>query len=50
MSASPESVRRESTMITLKLIAGLVALYYGAEWLLRGGATLAVRLGHPRRA
>ncbi|MBL9136170.1 MAG: calcium/sodium antiporter [Verrucomicrobiales bacterium] len=32
-------------MIALKLIAGLVALYYGAEWLVRGGATLAVRLG-----
>lgn len=32
-------------MIALKLIAGLIALYYGAEWLVRGGAALAVRLG-----
>jgi cation:H+ antiporter len=27
------------------LVAGLVALYFGAEWLVRGGASLAVRLG-----
>ena len=27
------------------LLAGLVALYFGAEWLVRGGASLAVRLG-----
>lgn len=27
------------------LFAGLVALYFGAEWLVRGGASLAVRLG-----
>jgi cation:H+ antiporter len=32
-------------MITLMLVAGLVALYFGAEWLVRGGASLAVRLG-----
>ncbi len=31
--------------ITLMLVAGLVALYFGAEWLVRGGASLAVRLG-----
>lgn len=31
--------------ITLMLLAGLVALYFGAEWLVRGGASLAVRLG-----
>ena len=32
-------------MIALLLLAGLVALYFGAEWLVRGGASLAVRLG-----
>jgi len=32
-------------MIALWLAGGLVALYYGAEWLVRGGASLAVRLG-----
>lgn len=31
-------------MIALMLSAGLVALYLGAEWLVRGGASLAVRL------
>ncbi len=31
--------------ITLMLLAGLVALYFGAEWLVRGGGSLAVRLG-----
>lgn len=31
--------------ITLELLAGLVGLYLGAEWLVRGGASLAVRLG-----
>ena len=31
--------------ITLLLLAGLVALYFGAEWLVRGGASFAVRLG-----
>lgn len=31
--------------ITLMLLAGLVALYFGAEWLVRGGASLAIRLG-----
>ena len=29
----------------MMLLAGLVALYFGAEWLVRGGASLAVRLG-----
>jgi cation:H+ antiporter len=32
-------------VIALMLMAGLVALYFGAEWLVRGGASLAVRLG-----
>jgi len=32
-------------IIALLLLAGLVALYFGAEWLVRGGASLAVRLG-----
>lgn len=32
-------------IIALHLAAGLLALYYGAEWLVRGGASLAVRLG-----
>lgn len=31
--------------IAVMLLAGLVALYFGAEWLVRGGASLAVRLG-----
>ena len=31
--------------IALLLLTGLVALYFGAEWLVRGGASLAVRLG-----
>jgi cation:H+ antiporter len=31
--------------ISLMLLAGLVALYFGADWLVRGGASLAVRLG-----
>jgi cation:H+ antiporter len=32
-------------VIALMLLAGLVALYFGAEWLVRGGASLAIRLG-----
>jgi cation:H+ antiporter len=32
-------------MITVMLLAGLLALYFGAEWLVRGGASFAVRLG-----
>ncbi len=32
-------------MIALLLISGLVALYFGAEWLVRGGASFAVRMG-----
>jgi cation:H+ antiporter len=32
-------------VIAMMLLAGLVALYFGAEWLVRGGASLAVRLG-----
>jgi cation:H+ antiporter len=32
-------------LIGLLLLVGLVALYFGAEWLVRGGASLAVRLG-----
>lgn len=31
--------------IALFLTGGLVALYYGAEWLVRGSASLALRLG-----
>ena len=31
--------------ITLMLVAGLAALYFGAEWLVRGGSSLAARLG-----
>jgi len=32
-------------VIAFLLLTGLVALYFGAEWLVRGGASLAVRLG-----
>jgi cation:H+ antiporter len=32
-------------MMWLLLAAGLVALYFGAEWLVRGSASLALRLG-----
>ena len=32
-------------LIAFLLLAGLVALYFGAEWLVRGGASLAVRFG-----
>ena len=32
-------------MMTGLLLAGLVALYFGAEWLVRGGASIALRLG-----
>ena len=32
-------------IIALLLLTGLVALYLGAEWLVRGGASFAVRLG-----
>jgi hypothetical protein len=32
-------------LIALLLLAGLVELYFGAEWLVRGGASLAVWLG-----
>jgi cation:H+ antiporter len=32
-------------LIAWLLLTGLVALYFGAEWLVRGGASLAVRLG-----
>lgn len=31
--------------IAFFLLGGLVALYFGADWLVRGGASLAVRLG-----
>jgi cation:H+ antiporter len=31
--------------IVLLLLVGFAALYFGAEWLVRGGASLAVRLG-----
>lgn len=31
--------------IALMLVAGLVFLFFGAEWLVRGGASLAARLG-----
>lgn len=34
-----------SLVIALHLLGGLVALYFGAEWLVRGGSALAVRLG-----
>jgi cation:H+ antiporter len=30
---------------TLLIIAGLVALYFGAEWLVKGASSLAIRLG-----
>ncbi|HNQ87435.1 MAG TPA: hypothetical protein PKM73_02235 [Verrucomicrobiota bacterium] len=32
-------------LITTMLVAGLVCHYGGAKWLVRGGASLAVRLG-----
>jgi len=32
-------------IIALMLLAGLGALYFGADWLVRGGASLAARLG-----
>ncbi len=32
-------------LITFWLLAGTVALYFGAEWLVRGSAALALRLG-----
>lgn len=32
-------------LIAILLVAGLACLYFGAEWLVRGGASLAVRLG-----
>lgn len=32
-------------VIAVLLVAGLVALYLGAEWLVRGSSTLALRLG-----
>jgi cation:H+ antiporter len=31
--------------ITLLLVVGLIALYFGAEWLVRGGASFALRMG-----
>jgi len=31
--------------ISLLLISGLIALFFGAEWLVRGGASFAVRMG-----
>lgn len=31
--------------ITLLLLSGLAALYFGAEWLVRGGASFAMRIG-----
>jgi len=32
-------------LIALMLLAGLAALYFGADWLVRGGASLAIGLG-----
>lgn len=32
-------------LIALLLLAGLAALFVGAEWLVRGGVPLAVRSG-----
>jgi cation:H+ antiporter len=32
-------------VIAWMLLTGLVALYFGAEWLVRGGASLSIRLG-----
>ncbi len=33
------------SLIALLLSSGLIALYFGAEWLVRGGASFAVRMG-----
>lgn len=35
----------EPMTIALLLLTGLIALYFGADWLVRGGSSLAVRLG-----
>jgi len=32
-------------LMTLMMVAGLFGLYFGAEWLVRGGAAMAIRLG-----
>lgn len=37
-------------LISLQLIFGVLLLYYGAEWLVRGSARLALRLGVPSLA
>lgn len=37
-------------LISLQLILGVLLLYYGAEWLVKGSASLALRLGVPSLA
>lgn len=32
---------------TLLILAGFVALYFGAEWLVKGSTAMALRLGLP---
>ena len=34
-------------LIAIQLIAGIALLYYGAEWLVKGGAAIAMRLAIP---
>lgn len=44
----PEEAKKTSLFLLVFLIlAGLVALYFGADWLERGGVSLAKRLGVP---
>ena len=34
-------------LIAIQLLAGIALLYYGAEWLVKGGVGIAARLGIP---
>lgn len=45
---NPEEAKDEPFLkLALLVLAGLVALYFGAEWLERGGVSLALRFGVP---
>jgi cation:H+ antiporter len=45
--AEEESERFPIYILVLLILAGLVGLYFGADWLERGGVSLAKRLGVP---
>ncbi len=42
-----EAKQASLVVLTISILAGLVALYFGADWLERGGVSLAKRFGVP---